>query len=72
MHKRIENMKVWNYLCDEIAKDKSNNLKEDAFENRISMFFQSALYWSSINDELREQYPIEFAHKGTSRYCFAR
>ena len=55
-------MKVWNYLCDEIAKDKSNNLKEDAFENRISMFFQSALYWSSINDELREQYPIEFAH----------
>lgn len=55
-------MKVWNYLCDEIAKDKSKDLKEDAFQKRISLFFQSALYWSSINDELREQYKIDFAH----------
>lgn len=55
-------MKVWNCLCDEIAKDKNKDLKEDAFQKRISLFFQSALYWSSINDELREQYKIDFAH----------
>lgn len=55
-------MKVWNNLCDEISKDKYKDLKENAFQKRISLFFQSALYWSSINDELREQYQIDFAH----------
>lgn len=49
-------------MCDEIAKDKNKNLGEADFQQRISLFFQSALYWSSINDELREQYPIDFAH----------
>lgn len=55
-------MKIWSHLCDEIAKDKNKNLGEADFQQRISLFFQSALYWSSINDELREQYPIDFAH----------
>lgn len=55
-------MKVWNNLCDEIAIDKGNKMKEDAFQKRISLFFQSALFWSSFTDDLREQYKIGFAH----------
>lgn len=53
---------IWNYLCDEITKDKNDNLKEDSFQKRMSLFFQSGLFWSSLTDNLREQYKIDFAH----------
>lgn len=62
MQKNRNMMKIWNCLCDEINKDKKDNLKEIPFQERISLFFQSTLYWSSFTDELRQQYKIEFAH----------
>lgn len=55
-------MQIWNFLCDVIAEGKKNNWAEDAFQEKISHFIETALYWSSITNSIRVQYFIGFAH----------